>query len=235
MSAEPLGRSALPGAGAGAHDRPMHLLVIEDRPGIAASTTDALEQAGHQVHRCIDSDAKAFPCHGLTAGCPLEASQPIDLVVDVRCGTSVTATAGEAGGTCALRRDVPVLVDGRTDPFPGWAAVRREDEDLVPACERAVADHNRARAVRIEAEVDRMLGIGTEASTSGEGSKVLVERTATATSIRVQVPGDVSKQQAGAIATRVHAVERDRGADHRVVDISVTSRDRPQGDANATS
>lgn len=198
----------------------MHLLVIEDRPGIAVRSAEALEQAGHHVHRCHETNAKTFPCQALTAACPLEGRHPIDLVVDVRCGTDDTATTGEAGGTCALRRDVPVLVDGRTDPFPGWAAVRREDEDLLPACERAVADHGRARAAAIEAEVDRMIGCS-----ASEGSVVAFTRTGTGTRIHVQVPVEVNPQLAGAIATRVHAVERDRGAVHTVLDISVTGVD----------
>lgn len=198
----------------------MHILVIEDRPGIAVRSAEALEQAGHHVHRCLDPDATSFPCLGLTAACPLEEAQAIDLVVDVRCGTSGSATAGEAGGTCALRRDVPVLVDGRTDPFPGWAAVRGEDEDLLPACERAVADHDRARAARIEAEVDRMIGAVPDRPETG--STVAFGRTATATEIRVRVPKELTPREAGAIATRVHAAERDRGAVHRVLDIAVT-------------
>lgn len=196
----------------------MHLLVIEDRPGIAVRSAEALERAGHHVHRCHESDAKPFPCHALTAACPLEGRDPIDLVVDVRCGTGATATAGESGGTCALRRDVPVLVDGRVDPFPGWAAVRREDEDLLPACERAVADHDRARAATIEAAVDRMIGRADDEP----GSVVTFARSGTRTSIHVRVPVEVSTQLAGALATRVHAVERDRGAVHAVLDIAVT-------------
>lgn len=209
------------GSEAAAHDRDMHLLVIEDRPGIAVRSAEALEQAGHHVHRCHESDGKAFPCRALTSACPLEAGQPIDLVVDVRAGTDETATAGESGGTCALRRDVPVLVDGRVDPFPGWAAVRREDEDLIPACERAVADHDRARAATIESEIDRMVGLDAE---GGAGSAVTVSRTATGTSIVVRLPIEASPQLAGAVATRVHAVERDRGAVHSVLDIAVTGR-----------
>lgn len=199
----------------------MHLLVIEDRPGIAIRSAEALEQAGHHVHRCHDTDAKAFPCRALTSACPLEGKQPIDLVVDVRSGSSASDTAGEAGGTCALRRNVPVLVDGRADPFPGWAAVRREDEDLAPACERAVADHDRARAASIEAEVDRMLDTGTGGAGDG-GSAVTISRTGTGTSIQVRVPREVTPQLASAIATRVHAFERDRGVVHTVLDIGVT-------------
>lgn len=203
----------------------MHLLVIEDRPGIAVRSTEALERAGHHVHRCHESDAKPFPCVGLTGDCPLEGRQPIDLVVDVRCGSDSTATAGESGGACALRRDVPVLVDGRIDPFPGWAAVRREDEDLVPACERAVADHDRARAARIETAVDQVLGLGDD----DPGTLVTFSRTAIGTSIQVQVPVEVTPQLAGTLATRVHAIERDRGAVHTVLDIAVagTSVDAP--------
>jgi hypothetical protein len=211
-----MGRSTLLWVHAPAHDRCMHLLLIEDRPGIAANSAEALERAGHHVHRCHESDTKAFPCAALTASCPLEGPQPIDLVVDVRGGSDATATAGEAGGTCALRRDVPVLVDGRTDPFPGWSAVRREDEDLIPACERAVADHNRARAANIEAEIDRMIGAGSE------GSAVTFSNTQTGTSILIKVPIEVTPQIAGTLATRVHAIERDRGAVHSVLDIAVT-------------
>ncbi|WP_426573753.1 hypothetical protein [Aquihabitans sp. McL0605] len=196
----------------------MHLLMIEDRPGIAASSTSALERAGHQVHRCHEGTG-SFPCRGLTGGCPLEGPQPIDLVVDVRCGTDAAATASEAGGTCALRRGVPVLVDGRTDPFPGWAAVRREDEDLLPACERALADHDRARSAPIQIEVDRLL----EVHAPGSGpSTVRFGRTTMGTSIQVEVPVSVSPSFAGTIAARVHAIERARGAGHRVLDIGVT-------------
>ena len=50
-----MGRSTLLWVHAPAHDRCMHLLLIEDRPGIAANSAEALERAGHHVHRCHES------------------------------------------------------------------------------------------------------------------------------------------------------------------------------------
>jgi hypothetical protein len=47
------------------------------------------------------------------------------------------------------------------------------------------------------------------------------------------VPRELTPQQAGRIATRIHAVERDRGAVHRVLDIGVAAAEGVDAPAGA--
>ena len=51
----------------------LDVLVIESQPRIAANAVEALEAAGHRVHRCYDDEDGHGPCRGLAS--PL---RPVD-------------------------------------------------------------------------------------------------------------------------------------------------------------
>lgn len=51
----------------------MRILLTESDIGAAEVATATLEAAGHEVLRCVEPDAPAFPCVGLADGdCPVE-------------------------------------------------------------------------------------------------------------------------------------------------------------------
>lgn len=116
----------------------MEVLVVESEPGAAAIAIAQLEAAGHQVKRCHEPGARAFPCAGLDPGrCPLE-DDAIDVVLTVRARAHPRPSPLEDGVTCALRRRTPVVVAGRTtlNPFERYA-VTVAGVGVVEACERA--------------------------------------------------------------------------------------------------
>lgn len=200
----------------------MHILAIEDRSGAGAGDARRLRALGHDVSRCYGVADRPFPCRSLAGTCPLDGADGIDLVVDSRAGASLDATASEAGGVCALRRGIPVLVRGATDPFPGWSVVQEEGEPLEAACERAVEVQARAQAALVVDEAVRVL--------AGHGVEVprptaRVTRTGRRTSIAVDVAVPLDAALRGTLATRVHAVHRASASPESVLDVAVTCPD----------
>jgi hypothetical protein len=120
----------------------MRVLVVGTLPGAIERAATRLRGAGHDVIRCHEHGAPAFPCAALVEGrvCPLEAG-PVDVVVTARDRPWPRPSPFEAGATCALRRHVPLVVAGAVlDPFERWAI--REingDDDLAQACEEAAS------------------------------------------------------------------------------------------------
>jgi hypothetical protein len=118
----------------------LDVLLIESHPGAGAAAAHALEQAGHTVHRCFETTTRGFPCRALTDTCPLDGN--VDVAFLARDHVTPRATPLEAGVTCAVRAQVPVVECGPDilDPFAPWIAQRIDrGDDPVPACE-AVAD-----------------------------------------------------------------------------------------------
>lgn len=118
----------------------MKVLVVETEPHAAAMAMAQLDTSGHQIERCHepDQDAAGFPCFGLSSGrCPIEDGD-IDVVLTVRGPSHPGPSPLEDGVTCALRRQVPVVVAGRTTPNPFERYhVGVANQDVVGACERA--------------------------------------------------------------------------------------------------
>jgi hypothetical protein len=145
------------------------VLVLESEAGAATIATAQLEQAGHQVLRCHEPGARAFPCAGLEgAGCPLER-EPIDVALTVRGRPAGQPTALEDGVSCALRRRIPVVVAGRTttNPFSSFP-VTVAGRDVVEACERAAAGSLvQHEGVAQRALDESMRGAGGESRESG--------------------------------------------------------------------
>src|SRR5207237_4475298 len=79
------------------------------------SAATELRAAGHDVVRCHEPGAPAFPCAALIEDqrCPLTEGA-IDVAVAVRDASAPPAelTPGEVGASCALRHFVPVVTVG---------------------------------------------------------------------------------------------------------------------------
>ena len=201
----------------------MRILSIEDRPGAGAGDVRPLVDAGHDIARCHAEGAPAFPCAGLLGDCPIEEPAGIDVVVDSRSAPGDRTAADEAGASCALRRGIPVLVSGADNPFADWATVRRDGEPIVDACRRAIDEGAARRAAPLRAEVERILADEAQPG----GAEVRITRCGTTARIAIEVPGPVSPALAGAVAARVHAVDRRRPSPESTLDIGVTSRRSP--------
>lgn len=159
----------------------MDVLVLESEPGAAELSIALLEAAGHQVKRCHEQGARAYPCVALDSGhCPLEEGS-IDVVLTVRGHANPRPSSLEDGVTCALRRRTPVVVAGSTvfNPFEQFGA-SNADGDVVAACEAAADGRQRGH----EAVVRRVLrdalqranlgitGMDARVHRSGDGLKI---------------------------------------------------------------
>lgn len=122
----------------------LDVLLIEDRPGAATDDADALEAAGHRVHRCFDHSDRSAPCRVLDGQpCPVDGG--LDVALVVRRGVVTRPTPYEAGVSCALRAGVPLVEDGtdERDPYTRFLS-GRVTGDPVAECE-AVVERSRAR------------------------------------------------------------------------------------------
>ncbi|MGQ0824509.1 MAG: hypothetical protein ACT4OX_05685 [Actinomycetota bacterium] len=120
---------------------PLRVLVSEAEPGDARIAVDELTAAGHEVVRCFEPGAPAFPCVALEdpSSCPLQG-RPVDVALDVRKHPYTVPTRREEGVICALRHHVPVVVAGTkaVDQLGEFAAaIVATPYDVVDAVERA--------------------------------------------------------------------------------------------------
>jgi hypothetical protein len=184
----------------------MKVLVLDsDGEGGGRRATAALAAAGHEVHRCHEEGAPAFPCNGLagTAPCPLDGV--VDVAVVVREHPWPRPTALEDGVTCALRHAVPLVVSGRTalDPFEGFATEAVDGTDgLVDACERALAaplPRHGAAAVETATEVL----VKHDLPTKGVAAEVHRRDGRLHVALDVPAAAPVDAGLAGMLATRV--------------------------------
>jgi hypothetical protein len=126
----------------------MRVLLLETDRHAGDGVQRKLTAAGHRVVRCHEPDLDAFPCAALCAGgsCPVEHRESVDVVVTFRAHPYPRPTAFEDGVSCALRHDVPLVVVGTTalNPFDRWTTEIASPDDVVDACERALASPNRS-------------------------------------------------------------------------------------------
>ena len=126
----------------------LNVLVVGSNGWAIEAAAAALESAGHLVLRCTEPLKPEFPCDALRVGrgCPLDTGAGVDVVITMRAQPRTRVAPRERGVTCALRRDVPLVVAGRTifHPFEEWATetvdgcIAEATEKAVQACERAV-------------------------------------------------------------------------------------------------
>lgn len=185
----------------------MRVLVTETQPEAASPVARQLVAAGHEVVRCREEGAPAFPCAGLQPeGCPVEAG--IDVALTVRTGPPAQPTAREDGAVCALRRHVPLVVAGPPgpNPFEGWATTVCHDErEVVAACEQAASADVAALSSVALGEARRSLA---ERGHDVDDVKVSTTRSAHQLKIDVAMPDAVSDREADAVAVAVADVVR---------------------------
>ncbi len=119
----------------------LNVLVLESERGAADAAIADLGDAGHNVLRCHEPDAAAFPCNALASGrqCPMRDAV-VDVALTVRPRPRSQPAPQEDGVRCALQAHVPLVVAGPEvlDPYAAYAAeIVPADGDLVAACERA--------------------------------------------------------------------------------------------------
>jgi hypothetical protein len=171
----------------------MRILVMESETGIATPYEQELVEAGHEVVRCHEPGAPAFPCAGVTdhEACPLEHGA-VDVALLVRDPIAERPTARESGVACALRARVPVLepgLDEGADPFTGY--VERFEGDVVTAVE-AIAD--RPSAGHADAVKAHLLTSPAAASIDPDALVVTAWRRGTALNLEVALPPDAPQE-----------------------------------------
>ncbi len=185
----------------------MRTLLIEPTPAGPASLARDLDAAGHDVVRCHPPDAPSFPCAGLTDGCPLDHSMPIDVAIAVRDEARPAPTADEAAVTCAIRAGLPVVVVGPpgANPFSAWSEPCHDPADVGAASERAIAGVAERRAAPLQAEAERVIALeGVDVGSV----EVTVDRDGDLAAVTVRTERPVPKDLAGVMATRIHAVDQ---------------------------
>jgi hypothetical protein len=115
----------------------MKFLVLASGTESGSAPDFGLVEAGHQVVRCHDEGAPAFPCRGMESGdCPLDVGD-VDAALLVGGGgdPATDDRAGEDGARCALRRHIPLVVIGLADgsSLKPWASAVLPGSDNVTA------------------------------------------------------------------------------------------------------
>lgn len=131
----------------------MKTLLLHDTAD-GGSTALALEAAGHTVVRCHPTGDRTLRCAGLQGHCPMDGTVDVAVVVHEAPGTTIDP--GEAGGICALRDGVPLVVAGNGAPSPFRhlaTAIAAGPTDVAGACERAVAVRERHLGQLVDGEV----------------------------------------------------------------------------------
>jgi hypothetical protein len=202
----------------------MDILVTESNSGAARGAVERLESAGHRVHRCHAESSSAFPCAGLTSGCPMDDA-PIDLVLTVRAHVRTTPAPTEDGVTCGLRRHVPVAITGHTvmNPFEVLGAEAVEaDGDLVAECERVAGSRRPAHEEVGRAVMRDTLAVERYPT---EPADVSVRRVAGRLQVQVSAPAVVPQRAREIVAVRVVGQLRAFDPHAAGIDISVTTSD----------
>jgi len=199
----------------------LDVMIIESRPGAAASAVHALEAAGHRIRRCHDEDSTGFPCRGLIdpGDCPLAAHA--DLALLVRDGVASGPTAFEQGTMCAIRAGVPLVEVGPAalDPYEPWLAARVcSAADLVTTCEAA----GDASLAELHREILRLCAPTLFAAGIPARQAVCrVQREATGLHVEFILPSPVSGAVKQALAVRVLDAVRGAGRTYGPARVSV--------------
>ncbi len=201
--------------------RPLEVLVVESRHGVADAAVRTLEAAGHHVATCYDRDSRGFPCRGLVdpEACPLVAQPDVALVVRDRVAPKPMPLEG--GVVCALRAGLPVVESGPAplDPYEPWLAARvGGDVDVVAACEAASAAALDALSRRI---LDLTAPILTGAGVPPGRSRCRVEPDGLGLRVRFALPLAVGIRVRHALAVRVLDAVRGAGRTYGRVDVVV--------------
>ena len=201
--------------------KPIDVLVLESESGASDGAAASLEAAGHNVHRCHDAGAKAFPCRGLGDDrCPLD-SGTIDVALTVRAHPRSVPAALEDGVSCALQHRIPLVVSGRValNPYDEYATVVVDGRaDVVAAVESAVSTSLRQHEFLAVEAARRVLALRKRPRLDVSAH---VHRAGGVVQVVVEVPADTDRATRDVVATRVHAALRAYDRHARQIDIAV--------------
>jgi hypothetical protein len=200
----------------------MRVLLLETDRHAGDGVARKLTGAGHQVLRCHETDLDAFPCNALCAGgsCPLEHRESVDVVVTFRAHAYPRPRPFEDGVSCALRHDVPLVVTGTTalNPFDRWTTEITPPDDIVAACERALATPNPTLS---EAATRVVRSTLARNGVDPAGAEVVVTRRAGRLQARAVLP-DVAGEEPDKLAVAIAATLRDTAPHSNGIDVACT-------------
>jgi len=156
------------------------LLMGTDADG-QAEASEVLEADGHDVVRCHEPGAPAFPCSAMhdAGNCPLDHETVHAAVLMTSRSAEPQDVAAEDGARCALRRHIPlVTVDGaEVTPLADWATESVNSTDaLGEAVARAATGRLRSHETVADEVFRRVLDAQGSAGVAGEVRVTRVER-----------------------------------------------------------
>jgi hypothetical protein len=201
----------------------MRILTTETEPGLGDAAVERLEQAGHEVLRCHEPGHPTGPCVGLVHDdCPLDRPGGVDVVLAVRSAGHPGPEVTEQGVTCALRRHIPLVLDGPAwpDPFARWvvASTGGGATDEAEACAEAAGRGLAQLGDAVAIATCRLLGGGRK---PGVDVRADVHRDGHELRVTVHRPWRESAFD-GAIAVHAAAALRDAGAQARSIGVTCT-------------
>ena len=198
----------------------MRVLLLETDRHAGDGVAKKLSAAGHDVLRCHEADLDAFPCNALCGGgsCPVEHRDSVDVVVTFRAHPYPRPTAFEDGVSCALRYDVPLVVAGTTalNPFDRWTTAISTDEDIVAACERALAAPNQSLS---DAATHTVRSTLVRSGTDPGDAEVTVTRRAGRLRASAVLPASASEEP-DRIAVAIASTLRDAAPHAKGIDVA---------------
>lgn len=198
----------------------MKVLLLESDPHLADQVAGRFQQAGHEVLRCHDADAPAFPCKGVdhAAECPFD-HPGVAVSVVVRAEGGAPPTPLEDGVSCSLRHRVPVVVGDEGGPYEGWATPI--PGDIVEGAEQVARGNLEGHAAAVHAVVAQGLArIGV----APQDVKVDVRRTDGDLAIALELPVESGSHPAAFAAARAVGAARQYDRYASRIDVRVSSR-----------
>jgi hypothetical protein len=203
--------------------RSLDVLVLENGPGSAREAIEALEAAGHRVHRCHEPGEEPFPCRAIDdpTACPLHGN--IDVALLVRHHVHPQPSPLEDGVACAIRAGIPLVEEGPgiLDPYEPYVTLRMDSgsaRSVVEVCEEAVAIAQRPLADDI---LRRCALVFVGAGIDPETVQCRMEPAGRRTLVHLDVPGPVTKGVRGALALRALDAVRDSPHPRGAVNVRV--------------
>ena len=214
---------------------PLDILVMESLPHTADDAIEALEAAGHRVHRCHDEGSTGFPCRGAVDrhACPLDRN--LDVALLARRGVLPQMTPLEAGATCAIRADLPIVELGTDllDPFAPWVTRRIANAAEAPAACADVATHSRdPLREAIRGRIAALLGA---AGVDADAVECTIVGGPSSLEVHLDLPEAVGLRVEHALAVRVLDAVRSSGRTYGQIGVSVRPSESPAGVAPVTA
>ena len=199
----------------------MHVLMPATAAPAAQILAEELEERGHPVHRCHESDDTGIGCSVLRGReCPIE-QWPIDMVVAVRESSSGDSGPLDDGIVCAIRTRLPLIVGGATagNPFRAWSVEvpgRVTVDKVTEVAARPLAVHSQ---VATEALREYLGEVATPED------RVDVHRRGGGLLARVVVPGHLDPRARDMAAVRVTKAIREWDRFSPVLDVTFAPED----------